>query len=53
MVTILMMSTKLASTGLFKIKIIRNKRYDVKIPDYDVIKKLLSRDSNCIGDVVM
>ena len=54
MVTILMMSAKLASPGLIKTKIFRNKGYGVIIPDYDVINKVLSRDSlNYIVDVVM
>ena len=39
MVTIFMVSAKLATLGLLKIKIFRNKGYDVIIPDYDVIKK--------------
>ena len=54
MVTILMMSAKLASPGLIKTKIFRNKGYGVIIPDYDVINKVLSRDSlHYIVDVVM
>ena len=39
MVTILMMSAKLATSGLLKIKIFRNKAYDVLILGYDVTKK--------------
>ena len=35
MITILMMSSKLATPGLLKIKIFRNKDYDVIIPDCD------------------
>ena len=53
MITILMMSTKLTTPGLLKIKIFRNKGYDVMIPDYDVTDKILSRDSNYIVDMVM
>ena len=53
MVTILMMSAKMATLGLLKIKVFRNKGYDVIISVYDVINKNLSRDSNCIVDVVM
>ena len=53
MVTILMMSAKLASPGLIKTKIFRNKGYGVIIPDYDDINKVLSRESNHIVDVVM
>ena len=53
MVTILMMSAKLATPGLFKIKILQNKGYDVTIPDYDVTNKNLSFSSNYIVHVVM
>ena len=54
MVTILMMSAKLASPGLIKTKVFRNKGYGVIIPDYGVINKVLSRDSlHYIVDVVM
>ena len=49
MVTILMMSAKLATPFLLKIKIFWNKGYDV----YDVVNKILSRDSNDIVGVVM
>ena len=48
MVTILMMSAKLATPGLLKIKIFRNKGYDVIILDYDVTNKILSHDSNYV-----
>ena len=50
--TILMMLTKLATLGLFKTKIFRNRRYDVIIFDYEVTNKILSRDSNYIVDLV-
>ena len=53
MVTILMMSAKLATPGFFKIKVFQNKGCDVIIPDYDVTIKILSRASNDIVDVVM
>ena len=53
MVIILMMSAKLASTGLLKIKIFQNKGCDVIIPDYDVTNKILSLGSNYIVDVVI
>ena len=36
MVTILVMSAKMATLGLLKIKIFWNKCYDVIISDYDV-----------------
>ena len=51
MVTILM-SAELATPGLLKMKIFRNKGCDFIIPDYDVINKL-SHESNYIVDVVM
>ena len=51
MVTILMMSAKFATPGLLKTKTFRNKCYNVIIPDYDVRKKILSRDSNFIVDL--
>ena len=41
MVTILMMSTKLVTPGLLKIKIFQKKRYDIIIFDYDVTKMSL------------
>ena len=40
MVTILVMSAKLATPGLLKIKIFRNKVYDVIILDHDFTKKI-------------
>ena len=52
MVTIFMMSAKMATLGLLQIKIFRNKSYDVIISVYDVINKNLLRDSNSIVDVV-
>ena len=48
-----MISAKIATPGLFKIKVLRNKGYDVIISVYDVIDKNSSRDSNYIIDVVM
>ena len=53
MVTILMMSAKLATPGLLKLKIFQNKGYDVIIIDYDIISKILSRYWNFIVDMVM
>ena len=53
MVTILMMSAKVATLGLLKIKVFRNKGYDIIISVYDVINRNLSRDSSFIVDVVM
>ena len=53
MAVILMMSAKLDILGLLKIKVFRNKGYDVIISVSDVTSKTLSRDSNYIVDVVM
>ena len=53
MVTILMISTKLATLCLLKIKVFWNKGYDVIISVYDVTNKILSHNSNYIVDVVM
>ena len=44
MVTILMMSAKIATPGLLKVKVFRNKGYDVIISVHDVTNKILSRD---------
>ena len=48
-----MMSTKLATPCLLKMKIFKNKSYHVIIVDCDVINKILSRSSNYIVDAVM
>ena len=53
MVTILMMSAKMATLGLLKIKVFLDKGYDVTISVHDVNNKTLSRDSNYFVDVVM
>ena len=53
MVTILMMSAKMATLGLLKIEVFRNKGYDIIISVDDIINKNLSSDSNFIVDVVM
>ena len=53
MVTILMMSAKMAIQGFLKIKVFWNKDYDVIISFCDVTKKTLSRVSNYIVNVVM
>ena len=53
MVTILMISAKMATPGLLKLKVFRIKGYDVIISVCDVINKNVSRDSNYIVDVVM
>ena len=53
MVSSLMMSVKLATLGLLKIKVFLNKGYDVIIYVHDVISKSLSHKSNYIVDIVM
>ena len=53
MVTILMMSAKMATPGLLKIRVFWKKGYDVIISVHDVTNKFLSRDSNYIIDMVM
>ena len=51
--SILMLSTKMAILGHFKIKIFCKKGYDVITSVLDIINKSLSRVSNYIVDVVM
>ena len=53
MVTILIMSAKMATPGLLKIRVFWNEGYDVIISVHDVTNKILSCDSNYIIDVVM
>ena len=53
MVTILMISAKMATPGLLKIRVFWNVGYDIIIPVHDVTNKILLRDSNYIVDVVM
>ena len=53
MVTILMMSAKITTSGLLKIRVFWNNGYEVIIFVYDVTNKISSRDSNYIIDVAM
>ena len=55
MVAILMMSAKMVTLGLLKIKVCRVKVYEIKfiVSVNDVTNKILSRDSNYIVDVTM
>ena len=53
MVTILMISAKITTPGLLKIRVFGNNGYDVIISVHDVTNKILSCDSNYIIDVVM
>ena len=49
----ILMSAKFYTLGLLKIKVCRNKGYDVMISVYNVTNKILSRDSNYVVGVVM
>ena len=51
-VTILMMSAKMTTPGLLKIKLFWNKGDDIIIYVHDVTNKFLSRESNYIVDMV-
>ena len=53
MITILMVSAKIAALGLIQLKIFWNKSNNVKIFVYEVTKKIFLRESNYIVDVVM
>ena len=53
MAAILMMSAKLATLDLLKVKVYWNKGYDVMTSFHDVTNKILSRDWNYIADVVI
>ena len=53
MVKILMMSAKMATPALLKIKVFCNKVYYVIYSVYDITNKILSHDSNYITDVFM
>ena len=53
MIAILMITAKLANLGLLKVKLFRNKGYDVIIFVHNVTIKISSRDLNYIADVVI
>ena len=53
MITTFIMSAKMASPGLNKIKVFWKKVYDLIISVNDVTNKVLSRESKYIVDVVM
>ena len=48
----MMVSAKMSTLGLLKIKVFWNKDYDVIIFVYDITNKILSDDSNQIKNVV-
>ena len=53
MLRILMMSAKMATLGLLKIKVFWKKHNDVIISVYDITNKTLSRDSSYFVNLVM
>ena len=53
MVAVLMMSEKLSTLGLRKIKLFWNKGYDIVMSVHDVTNKILSRELNYTVDLVM
>ena len=53
MVTILIMSGKMATLGLLKLNVFCKKNYDVIISVHGITTKILPRDSNFIVYVVM
>ena len=53
MVTVLMMSARLPTSGLLNVKVFWNKGYEVTFYLYEVNNKILLRDSNYIVNVVM
>ena len=53
MVTILIMSAKMATPGLLKLKIFWDKLYDVIISVHDITNEISSHDPNYFVDVVM
>ena len=53
MVTTLMISAKMATLDLLKMKVFQNKCYDTIISPHDVTNNTLSCDSNYIVDEVM
>ena len=48
-----MMSGKMATLGLLKLKLFWNKSYDIITYAHDVTNKILSSESNYIADVIM
>ena len=53
MLRILMMSAKMDTLGLLKIKVFRKKHNDVIISVYDITNKILSRDSSYFVNLVI
>ena len=53
MVTIFMMSAKMTTLGLFKIKVFSKRGHDVIISAHGVTNQIFSRESNYIVGVVI
>ena len=53
MVTVLLVSAKITTLGLLKIKVFWNKGYDIIIFVQDIMSKTSSLDSSEVVDVVM
>ena len=53
MIAVLMVSARLATSGLLKVKIFWNEGHDVIFPAHEDINKILSFDSNYIVDMVI
>ena len=53
MVTILMMSAKMATLGLLKLRVLWSKSYVAIISVHDVTNRILSSDSNYTVELVM
>ena len=53
MVTILIISAKMATLVFLKIRTFWNKCYDIIISVHDVINKILPYDSNYVVDLVL
>ena len=48
-----MISAKLLTLGLLKVKVFRNRGYGIIVSGLDVTNKILSRNTNYIVDVVI
>ena len=53
LVAVLMISARLATPGLLKIKVFWKNSYDIKISIHDVTNNILLRDSNYTVDLTM
>ena len=53
MATTLIISAKMAASGLLQIEVFWSKDYDVIISVHNITNKMLSRDSNYVADLAM